>query len=60
MCYLDKLRKHYTLVGGRDFPHQCVTALGPTQPSITMGTGSFSGVKRPGPCIDHLPHLAPR
>jgi hypothetical protein len=27
---------------------------------VTMGTGSFSGVKRPGRGVDHLPHLAPR
>jgi len=25
-----------------------------------MGTGSFSGVKRPGRGVDHPPHLAPR
>jgi hypothetical protein len=25
-----------------------------------MGTGSFLGVKRPGPDADHPPHLAPR
>ena len=28
--------------------------------SCTMGTGSFSGVKRPGRGVDHAPHLAPR
>jgi len=28
--------------------------------SYTMGTGSFSGVKRPGRGDDHPPHLAPR
>jgi len=25
-----------------------------------MGTGSFTGVKRPGRGVDHPPHLAPR
>jgi len=25
-----------------------------------MGTGSFSGVKRPRRGVDHPPHLAPR
>jgi len=28
--------------------------------SYTMGSGYFSGVKRPGPGVDHPPHLAPR
>ena len=28
--------------------------------SYTMGTGSFPGVKRPGPDVDHPPHLASR
>jgi len=28
--------------------------------SYTMGTGSFSGVKRPGRGVDHPPHLAQR
>jgi hypothetical protein len=28
--------------------------------SYTMDTGSFLGVKRPGRCVDHPPHLAPR
>ena len=39
---------------------------GPTQTGpgahpafYTMGTGSFLGVKRPGPGVDHPPHLAP-
>jgi hypothetical protein len=39
---------------GRDFPH----LSGPA--SYTMGTGSFSGVKRPGRGVDDPPHLAPR
>ena len=25
-----------------------------------MDTGSFLGVKRPGGCVDHPPHLAPK
>jgi len=32
---------------GRDFPHPTRPALGPTQPPIQRGTGSFPGVKRP-------------
>ena len=28
--------------------------------SYTMGTGSFSGVRRPGRGVDHPPHIAPR
>jgi hypothetical protein len=28
--------------------------------SYTMGTGSLTGVKRPGRGVDHPPHLAPR
>jgi hypothetical protein len=36
---------------GRDFPYPSRPALGPNQPS---GTGSFPGVKRPGPGVDHL------
>jgi len=44
---------------GRAFPHPSRTALRPTQPPITMGTGSFPGVKRPGCGVDHAPHLAP-
>ena len=28
--------------------------------AYTMGTGSFSGVRRPGCGVDHPPHLAPR
>ena len=28
--------------------------------SCTMGTGSFPGVKRLGPGVDHPPHLASR
>jgi hypothetical protein len=39
---------------GRDFSHTSRLALGPTA-SCTMGTGSFSGVKRPGRGTDHPP-----
>ena len=38
---------------GRDFPNPLRPALGPTQPPIQMGTGYFSGVKRPGGGVDH-------
>ena len=31
--------------GARDSPHPFRPALGPTQPPIQMGTGSFLGVK---------------
>jgi hypothetical protein len=44
----------------RDFPRPSRPALGPTQPSYTMGTRSFPWVKRPGRGADHPPHLAPR
>jgi len=30
---------------GRDFPNLSRQALGPTQPPVLMGTGSFLGVK---------------
>ena len=40
---------------GRDFPHPSRPALGPTQSSCTKGTGSFTGVKRPGRGVDHPP-----
>jgi hypothetical protein len=37
---------------GRDFPHLYT----PAHPaSYTVGTGSFSGVKRPGRGVDHPP-----
>jgi len=35
------------------------TGPGAHPASYTMGTGSFSGVKRPGRGVDHPPHLAP-
>jgi hypothetical protein len=44
----------------RDIPHPSRTALGPSQPPIQWGTGSFPGVKRPGSGVDHPPLLAPR
>ena len=43
------------LVGRRDFPHPSRPALGPTQPPVQWGTGSFPGVKRPGRGVDHTP-----
>ena len=39
----------------RDFLHPSRPALEPTQPPITMGTGSFPGLKRPGRGVDHPP-----
>jgi hypothetical protein len=39
----------------RNFPHPSRLALGPIQPSYTMGTRSFPGVKRPGRGVDHPP-----
>ena len=36
------------------------TGPGTHPASYTMGTGFFSGVKRPGRGVDHPPHLAPR
>jgi len=36
------------------------TGLGAHPASCTMGTGSFSAVKRPGRDVDHPPHQAPR
>jgi hypothetical protein len=42
-------------VWGRDFPHTSRPALVPTQPLITIGTGSFPGVKQPGRGVDHPP-----
>ena len=35
-------------------PHPSRPALGPTQPPIQWGTGSFPGVKRPGRGVNHL------
>jgi hypothetical protein len=40
---------------GRDFSHTSRPALGPNQPPVTMGTGSFPGVKRPRRGDDHPP-----
>jgi len=49
---IKKLMKRWTNPGRGEMFRM---ALGATQPSYTMGTGSFSGVKRPGRCLDH-PH----
>jgi hypothetical protein len=35
-------------------------ALGPTKPPIKWVPGLSRGVKRPGRCVDHPPHLVPR
>jgi hypothetical protein len=40
---------------GRDFPHPSMSALGPTQPPIQMGTGSFPGLKQQGCGVNHPP-----
>jgi hypothetical protein len=40
---------------GRDYSHTSRPALRSTQPPVTMGTGSFPGVKRPGRGADHPP-----
>jgi len=39
----------------RDFPHLSRPALGPTQPPVAMGTGSFPGVKS-GRGVTLTPH----
>ena len=44
---------------GRDFPHPSTPALGPTQPPVQWVPALSPGVKRPGPGVDHLPHLVP-
>jgi hypothetical protein len=44
---------------GRDFSHTSRQPLGPTH-ILTIGTGSFPGVKRPGRGIYHPPLLLPR
>ena len=41
---------------GRNFPHLSRPALGPSQPSYTMGTGSFPGVKS-GRGVTLTPHF---
>jgi hypothetical protein len=61
--YSDSLRAGWSLdripVWTRfSAPYQ--TGPGALPPSYTMGTGSFSGVKRAGRDVDHPPHLAPR
>jgi len=52
LCYRPTTVIDYRLDGpgiesrwGRDFPHLSRPALGPTQPPVTMRTGSFLGVK---------------
>jgi hypothetical protein len=40
---------------GWDFQHPFRPALGPTQPPVQLGTGSFPGVKRSGRGVDHQP-----
>jgi hypothetical protein len=46
--------------GGVRFSAPVQTGPGAHPASYTMGTESFSGVKRPGRGVDHPPHLAPR
>jgi len=41
--------------GRRDFQHSSRPALEPTQPSYTMGTGSFPEVRRPARGVDNPP-----
>ena len=43
---------------GARFSAPVQTVPGAHPASCTTGAGSFSGVKRPGPHVDH-PHLAP-
>jgi len=57
----------YGLVGpgtesrwGRDFPHLTRPTSEAKPASYSMGTGSFTGVKRPGRGAEHPPHPAPR
>ena len=45
---------------GTIFSAPVQTGPGAHPASYTMGTGFFSGVKRPGLALDHPPHLAPR
>ena len=40
---------------GREFPHLSRPALGPAQPPVTMGNGSFPGVKS-GRGVTLTPH----
>jgi hypothetical protein len=40
---------------GARFSAPVQTGPGACPASYTMGTGSFPGVKRPGPGVDHLP-----
>ena len=41
--------------GGARFPEPVQTGPGAHPASYTTGTGSFSGVKRPGRGVDHPP-----
>ena len=45
---------------GAKFSTPVQTGPGAHPLSYTVGTGSFPGVKRSRPCVDHPPHLAPR
>jgi hypothetical protein len=64
---VDSIATRYGLDGpriearwGRDFPHPSRSAPEADPALYTMGTGSFSGIKRPGRGVDHPPRLAPR
>jgi hypothetical protein len=45
---------------GATFSAPVQTNPGAHQASYTMGTGCFTGVKRPGRCVDHPPHITMR
>jgi len=61
--YSDSLRAEGSgdrIPVGTRFSAPVQTGLEANPTSYTTGTGSFSGVQRPGRGIDHPPNLAPR